>query len=169
MTDYTGFTKKLAFPDGFAPPHELRFDDVTASAITRHDVAEDVRGINVSLDVIRAQRGGSWPSGPVTEDEIIVDEYWHECEFRDGKSFAFILRAQDVGYIGCAYFYPMGVRRPLTADLAQHDVDVSWWVTPQALHDGYYEKVAQAIQQWVTQDYPFRNPCVSNVRAAKAD
>ena len=59
VNDYSGFTRKLALPDGFEPPHELRFDDVTASAITRHDVAEDVRGINASLDVIRAQRGGA--------------------------------------------------------------------------------------------------------------
>jgi hypothetical protein len=165
VTDYSGLTKKLALPDGFDPPSELRFDDVTARAITRHDVAEDVRGINASLDVIRAQRGGSWPTGPVTEEEIIVDEYWHECEFRDGKSFAFILRTQGEAYIGCAYFYPMGVRQPLTADLAQHDVDVSWWVTPEALRDGYYEKVFRALQQWATQDYPFRSPHFSNVQS----
>jgi hypothetical protein len=28
-----------------------------------------VRGINASLDLIRRTRGGTWPTGPVTEEE----------------------------------------------------------------------------------------------------
>jgi hypothetical protein len=169
MTDYSDFTKRLALPDGFDPPQELRYDDVTARAISRHDVAEDVRGINASLDLIPTTRGGNWPTGPVTDEEIIVDEYWHECEFRDGKSFSFILRTTHHGYIGCAYFYPMGVRRPLTVDLAEHDVDVSWWVTPRAYDDGYYLKSFRALQQWVTEDYAFRAPFYSNVEIPEPD
>ena len=163
-TDLTPYVKKLVTPAGFAPPRELRYDDVIAHGITRDDVAEDVRGINASLDLIRETRGGSWPTEAVTEDEIIVDEYWHECEFRDGKSFSFILSADGQGYIGCAYFYPMGVRQPLTPELAVHDVDVSWWVTPQAYDAGYYAKVYEALQRWVTEDYPFQRPYYSNTR-----
>jgi hypothetical protein len=169
MTDYDAFTKKLALPRDFEPPRELRFDDITARAITRDDVSEDVRGINASLDLIRATRGGRWPTGPVTEEEIIVDEYWHECEFRDRKSFAFILRTTDHGYIGCAYLYPLGVRRTLTADLARCDVDVSWWVTPPAYDDGYYLKVFRALQHWATHDYPFRSPHYSNAQIPEPD
>ena len=163
-TDLTPYVKKLVTPADFAPPRELRYDDVIARGITRDDVAEDVRGINASLDLIRETRGGSWPTEAVTEDEIIVDEYWHECEFRDNKSFSFILRARDHGYIGCAYFYPMGVRQPLTPGLAEHDVDVSWWVTPEAYAAGYYTKVHDALQRWVGDDYPFKNPHYSNAR-----
>jgi RimJ/RimL family protein N-acetyltransferase len=162
--DLTPYTKKLALPTSFVPPRELRYDDVSARAITRDDVAEDVRGINASLDLIRETRGGKWPTEAVTEDEIIVDEYWHECEFRDGKSFSFILRAQGHGYIGCAYFYPMGVRRPLTPELAEHDVDISWWVTPDAHDAGYYGKVHEALKRWATEDYPFHRPFYSNSR-----
>lgn len=162
--DLTPYTKKLALPTGFVPPRELRYDDVSARAITRDDVAEDVRGINASIDLIRETRGGSWPTEAVTEEEIIVDEYWHECEFRDRKSFSFILRTQDHGYIGCAYFYPMGVRRPLTPELAEHDVDISWWVTPDAHHAGYYGKAHEALQRWATEDYPFNRPFYSNAR-----
>jgi hypothetical protein len=40
----------------------LRYDDVTAHAITRDDLAADVRGINASLDLIRETRGDMWPS-----------------------------------------------------------------------------------------------------------
>jgi RimJ/RimL family protein N-acetyltransferase len=161
--DLTPYTKKLVLPAGFVPPSVLRYDDVEARGITRDDVAEDVRGINVSLDLIRETRGGSWPTQAVTEEEIIVDEYWHECEFRDHKSFSFILRTDGDGYIGCAYLYPMGARQPLTPDLAQHDVDVSWWVTPAAHQAGYYAKVHDALRQWATDDYPFERPHYSNL------
>jgi hypothetical protein len=162
--DLTPYTKKLVLPTGFVPPNVLRYDDLEARGITRDDVAEDVRGINVSLDLIRETRGGSWPTEAVTEEEIIVDEYWHECEFRDHKSFSFILRTDGDGYIGCAYLYPMGVRQPLTPELAEHDVDVSWWVTPKAYEAGYYAKVYDALRQWAIDDYPFERPYYSNVR-----
>ena len=163
-TDLTPYVKKLVLPAGFVPPRELHWDDVVARGITRDDVAEDVRGINASLELIRQTRGGSWPTEAVTEEEIIVDEYWHECEFRDGKSFSFILRAHELGYIGCAYFYPMGIRQPLTPKLAEHDVDVSWWVTPDAYAAGYYAKLHEALGHWATEQYPFERPHYSNAR-----
>jgi hypothetical protein len=162
--DLTPYSKKLILPAGFVPPRLLRYDDIVARAITRDDAAEDVRGINASLHLIRETRGGAWPTEAVTEDEIIVDEYWHECEFRDGKSFTFILRADGRGYIGCAYLYPLGVRQPLSPELAEHDVDVSWWVTPEAYDAGYYAKVHEALGQWSTHDYPFERPHYSNAR-----
>ncbi|MFI5897419.1 GNAT family N-acetyltransferase [Actinoplanes sp. NPDC051513] len=164
VSDLTPYTKKLVVPAGFDPPRRLEFDDVAAHAISRDDLAEDVRGINASLDLIRETRGGRWPTGPVTEEENYVDLIWHECEFRDSKSFTFVLEARDRGYIGCAYLYPLGVRAPLTAGLAQHDVDVSWWVTPDAYEAGYYERVFRALERWVVTDYPFIRPHYSNVR-----
>ena len=59
----------LAVPAGFDAPRLLRYDDVTAHAITRDDLGADVRGINASLDLIRETRGGTWSTGPVTEEE----------------------------------------------------------------------------------------------------
>ena len=164
MTDLSGYVKKLALPAGFDAPRLLRYDDVTAHAITRDDLGADVRGINASLDLIRETRGGTWPTGPVTEEENYVDLVWHECEFRDGKSFTFCVEVDGGGYIGCAYLYPMGVRQPLTVELASYDVDVSWWVTPDACNAGYYAKLHQALQLWVTEDYAFTRPHYSNVR-----
>ena len=35
MTDLNGYAKKLALPAGFDAPRLLRYDDVTAHAITR--------------------------------------------------------------------------------------------------------------------------------------
>jgi len=58
MTDPSGYAKTLALPAGFDAPRLLRYDDVTAHAITRDDLGADVRGINASLDLIRETRGG---------------------------------------------------------------------------------------------------------------
>ena len=63
MTDLGGYAKTLALPAGFDAPRLLRYDDVTAHAITRDDLGADVRGINASLDLIRETRGGTWPPG----------------------------------------------------------------------------------------------------------
>jgi hypothetical protein len=94
MTDPSGYAKTLALPAGFDAPRLLRYDDVTAHAITRDDLGADVRGINASLDLIRETRGGTWPTGTVTEDEEYVDLVRHECESRDGKSFTFCVEAE---------------------------------------------------------------------------
>jgi len=162
VTDLSAYAKKIVLPDGFDPPRRLVHGDVVAHAIGRDDLAADVRGINASLDLIRETRGGAWPTGPVTEDGNYVDLVWHECEFRDGKSFTYCLEAAGLGYIGCAYLYPMGVRRPLTEDLARHDVDVSWWVTPDAYDAGYYATVYLALRRWAVEDYPFTDVHWSN-------
>ena len=66
------------------------------------------------------------------------------------------------GYVGCAYLYPMGRRTPLTAELIQHDVDVSWWVTPEAYDRGHYVGLHRALREWVTTDFPFTTPYFSN-------
>jgi len=160
--DWKGFVKRLDLPDGFPAPTELAFGDVRARAISRADLDEDVRGINASIDLIRRTRGGKWPTGPVTADYNYVDLVWHECEFRDGGSFTYALYDSSGRYLGCCYLYPMGSRTPLTDELLACDVDVSWWVTPDAYARGYYTKLYPALQHWLQTAFPFTNPHYSN-------
>lgn len=160
--DLRGFVKRLDVPAGFDVPRELAYDDLRARALSRADLGDDVAGINASLDLIRRTRGGSWPTGPVTEAYNYVDLVWHECEFRDHGSFAYVLRDGDGGYLGCCYLYPLGRRTPLTDDLLAYDVDVSWWVTPPAYEAGYYGTAYAALRVWLDQDLPFRAPYFSN-------
>jgi hypothetical protein len=47
MTAPSGYAKTLALPTGFDAPRLLRYDDVTAHAISRDDLGADVRGINL--------------------------------------------------------------------------------------------------------------------------
>ena len=56
----------------------------------------------------------------------------------------------------------MGRRTELSEELAQHDVDVSWWVTEDAYEAGYYDRAFEALRRWVTEDFPFTSPYWSN-------
>jgi len=162
--DYTGLVKKLALPDGYTPPTELAYDDIRARAISRADLDDDVRGINASIELIQRTRGGQWPTEPVTAEYNYADLVWHEVEFREGDSFSYAVYDSGGRYLGCCYLYPLGKRTPLSGELLAHDVDVSWWVTPDAYESGYYEKLYAALQQWVTGAYPFMKPFYSNAR-----
>ena len=160
--DHSRFVRRLTLPDGVTAPRELAHGDVVAHAITRADLADDVAGINASLALIRRTRGGAWPTGAVTEEYNFVDLVWHECEFRDGGSYTYALYDAGGGYLGCAYLYPMGGRTPLIDDRLTFDVDVSWWVTPDAYERGYYEKLYRALQHWLGEQFPFWQPYYSN-------
>lgn len=160
--EYQGLIKRIQVPAGATVPAVLAFEDIEIRALGREHLADDVAGINASIELIRRTRGGKWPSGPVTEEYNYVDLVWHECEFRDGKSFTYAIFRNDGTYLGCCYLYPMGVRRPLTEDLARHDVDVSWWVTPEAYRDGYYDIVYAALRTWLRESLPFSAPYFSN-------
>ena len=160
--EYTNFIRSLDLPAGYAPPAELRYEGITARAISRADLAADVKGINSSIDLIRRTRGGDWPSGPVTEEFDYVDLVWHELEFREQYSFAYAVYDTAGQYLGCCYFYPMGRRTPLDESLLQHDVDVSWWVTPEAYQHGYYARLYVALRHWIAELFPFRSPYFSN-------
>ena len=162
------FVKKLALPAGFTPPAELRHADVVATALARTHLADDVAGINASIDLIRRTRGGPWPTEPVTEEYDFVDLVWHEQEFREHESFSYALHDTERRYLGCAYLYPLGRRTTLTEQLLDFDVDASWWVTPTAYEHGYYAKVYDALQQWLAGEFPFWRPYYSNLEIPSA-
>jgi RimJ/RimL family protein N-acetyltransferase len=160
--DLAGLVKSLDLPSGFRPPRDLAYEDIRASALTRADLDDDVDGINASLDLIARTRGGGWPTGPVTAEDNYMDLVWHELEFREGYSFAYVVRDDAGRYLGCCYLYPMGRRVALTEELLRHDVDVSWWVTGEAYGRGYYARLHEALARWVVTELPFRNPYFSN-------
>jgi len=160
--DLSQFIKRFRLPDGYAAPRELTYEDVVIRAITRDDLEDDVAGINASMELIRRTRGGQWPSEPVTAEYNYVDLVWHELEFRDGDSFTYVVRRQDGTYLGCAYLYPMGRRRPLTEELLAYDVDVSWWVTPEAYERGDYVTLYRGLHHWLAGEFPFTAPFYSN-------
>lgn len=160
--DYTNLIKRIVLPAGFVAPVRLVFEDIVASMLAREHVREDADGINASLDLIVRTRGGGWPTEAVTEEFNFTDLVWHECEFREGRSFSYVVHSSGGEYLGCCYFYPLGSRTPLSEELIACDVDVSWWVTTAAYPRGYYEKLYRALQRWGTKEFPFRALHFSN-------
>jgi hypothetical protein len=161
-TSYHGLVKRLDLPAGWMPPAGLEYDDIRARAISRADLHDDVRGINASIGLIRRTRGGRWPAAPVSDDFNFVDLVWHECEFREGDSFTYAVYDSGGHYLGCCYLYPMGRRTPLTEELLTYDVDVSWWVTPDAYERGYYAKLYAGLRHWIEAAFPFTKAYYSN-------
>jgi hypothetical protein len=54
VTDYSPFIRKLELPAGYAAPAELVYENLVAQALTRDHLADDVRGINASIELIRS-------------------------------------------------------------------------------------------------------------------
>lgn len=161
--DYTKLIKKLELPSGFVAPARLSYAGLVAKAINRSHLADDVRGINASISLIQRTRGGGWPAELVTEDFNYVDLVWHEQEFREATSFTYAVYDSADTYLGCCYLYPMGRRTQLSEKLLSHDVDVSWWVTPDAYAREDYQKLYKALRHWTTADFPFQSPYFSNI------
>lgn len=160
--DYSRFIQKFALPSDFTAPEELASEDIVAKPLTRKDLKADLAGVNSSIEVIQKTRGGSWPTEELSEEFDFLDLAWHEREFRDGNSFAYVVYGADGTYIGCFYLYPMGVRTELTEELLQYNVDASWWVTAEAYEQGYYLKLYYAIQQWLQSELPLGKVYYSN-------
>jgi hypothetical protein len=166
--DLSLFIRKLVLPPGFAMPARLEHADLVAEALTRADLDDDLRAVNASVELIRRMRGGDWPAEPVTEEFDYVDLVWHEAEFREGISFAYAVRRRDGDYLGCFYLYPMGRRTELTEELLRHDVDVSWWVTPDGYARGDYDRLYRALRHWLEEQLPFDAPYYSNAEIPPA-
>lgn len=160
--DYARYIKKFDLPIGFIAPRRLTYFNLVAKAISREHLSDDVRGINASIALIQRTRGGDWPTEPVSEEFNFVDLVWHELEFREASSFTYAVFDSEDTYLGCCYLYPMGRRTELSEELLNYDVDVSWWVTPEAFARGDYQGLYQALRHWVVEDYPFRSPYFSN-------
>lgn len=164
--DYRDFIKRLVVPAGFQPPTLLQHETLLATPLNRKHVREDLAAVNASRDLIHQTRGGSWPEEELTEEFNLLDLAWHEREFRDLDSFAYVVHdaARDGAYVGCFYLYPMGSRTPLVEpDLAAYDVDVSWWVSGDAYARGHYERLYRGLLGWLATGFPcFPKPYFSN-------
>lgn len=153
--DYRLFSKKLALPSGFTAPRALEFEDLRARWLSRADLDADLAAVNSSVDIIHQTRGGTWPDGPLDRDFDLQDLIWHEREFRDGHSFAYVVYDVAGRYLGCFYLNPVGHDRELTEELSRYDVSVNWWVSTEAYADGYYLKLYVAVQQWLASEFGF--------------
>ena len=160
--DYKHFIKKIDLPKDFKAPELLKYEDIIAKPLTREDLIADMDAVNSSLELIRRTRGGSWPSEAVSEEFDLLDLAWHEREFRDYDSFAYVVYTKAGVYIGCFYLYGMGQRTALAPALLDFQVDASWWVDTKAYNAGYYQKLQAALQTWLPNQFRFTHIYYSN-------
>lgn len=160
--DYSQFIKKFNIPTDYKAPEKLSFEDLVARPLTKNDLEDDLTAVNSSVEIIRKTRGGSWPKGSLDKEFDFEDLAWHQREFRDSNSFAYVVYGTGGTYVGCFYLYPLGVRTELSEDLLQYDVDASWWVSTDAYDNGYYEKLCLALKQWLSESFPFKTIYFSN-------
>ena len=140
----------------------MTYEELVARPLTRLDLQADIEAVNSSLKIIRQTRGGSWPEEAVTQDFDALDLAWHEREFRDGDSYAYVVYDKSNSYIGCFYLYGLGVRTELTEELSAYEVDASWWVTAKAYEQGHYRTLYNALQQWLGTAFAFKSVYYSN-------
>lgn len=160
--DYKQFVKKLSLSEGVTAPPELTFDDIVARPLTRADLRDDLQAVNSSIEVIQNSRGGSWPTEQLSDEFDLLDLAWHEREFRDASSFAYVVYNTSGQYVGCFYLYGLGHRTELTEELLGFDVDASWWVSAKAHEQGYYPKLYKAMQEWLPEEFKFSKVYYSN-------
>jgi hypothetical protein len=160
--EYSNMIKEITLDSTFVIPTRLKFEDMIARPLSREDLDADLAAVNSSIEIIQKTRGGSWPSEQLTKDFDFLDLAWHEREFRDRTSFAYVLYHTDGRYLGCFYLYGIGLRIALTKQTINYEVDASWWVTSEGHEHGYYEKVYVALQSWLTLEFPFKKIYYSN-------
>jgi hypothetical protein len=129
-------------------PKKIKSKSFIAEILLAKNFEEDLKHVLENEKLIKKTRGnaGSWPNPKtLTLEENKIDLSWHQREFENGTSFAFILRDFDGSYVGCAYLYPMNFRSKIE-NARKYDLDFSFWIVQKYYDLSYYEKVKN---EWI--------------------
>lgn len=147
-------------PDAFEIPPMLQHQIFVGRKLCARDAYLDYIAIMSSIDIIRATRGGDWPTPDLTFEEDWIDLAWHQREFEGRSSFAYtVMNPTETECLGCFYLYPVGKRGQPPEDA---DVDVSFWVTRRAYDQGLYPELYKALKDWLAERWPFEHIYWSN-------
>lgn len=150
---------QLQLPENFSVPETFSHSHFHFRPLLFSDIDIDYAAVMSSIDIIRKTRGGDWPDPTMTREENHRDLGWHDKEFEDRSSFSYIAFSPDkTEYRGCLYFYPPGTRGEKSINT---DVDVSFWVTQKAYDEGDYEKLYDAIKEFLKL-WPFEKVAFTN-------
>ncbi|MBP6888750.1 MAG: hypothetical protein KBC21_03525 [Candidatus Pacebacteria bacterium] len=121
-------------------PTKIKSKSFVAEILTVKDVDEDYKNVIENEKLIKRTRGsaGGWPNPKkLTLEENRIDLSWHQREFENNTSFAFVLKSRTGEYMGCAYLYPMNFRSKLP-DAKKYEVDFSFWINGKFYDLGLY-------------------------------
>ena len=153
-------------PVDFIPPREAAIGEYVLRPLAERYVDADMEAVNSSVDTIRETRGGKWPQQPVTRDENLGDLIEHERLFDERSAFAYsVFNPDGSEYIGCVYIYPPN--HPFDdSDKSgmppESDAVVNFWVAKAAFDRGVYPALFKLVSKWISEDWPFHNPYISN-------
>lgn len=120
------------------PPERARLGPFGLRVLGVADLDEDMAAIAESAAQLRGLFGTTWPDG-LTREQDLIDLAWHQKEFADRRSFAWVIADEAGRYIGCAYVVPTIGR----AD----EAEVWWWLRTTALAAG--PAFAAAFAAWL--------------------
>ena len=112
-------------------------------------VEEDYAVVMESAAELEGFFGDRWPRG-LTLEENRIDLAWHQREFDQGRSFAWVVRDPARGappgrYLGCAYVFPgWAPDAPMT---------LFWWL--RTGEEGHAAALDAALRDWLAgPDWP---------------
>lgn len=148
----------------YQPKERIATDHFVIRKLEARDAKIDYEAVMSSIETIKKQRGGTWPTEDLTFEDDVIDLGWHQREFESGGSFAYaVTNIEDTEELGCVYFYPPG--HPMNSTGANYpegtDVCVNLWVTQKAFDNGLYDKLYVFVEGWLRQ-WPFEKPLITN-------
>ena len=135
-------------PRDFQVPATLETAEFRLRMLTIHDVVRDFDAVITSVDHLKTiWPGGRWPEG-LTLEQNLIDLGWHQKEFQMRRSFAYTVVALSEQTVkGCVYIEPSRKRG--------YDAEVYLWARQSELANGLEERLYDAVQKWVTKEWPF--------------
>lgn len=151
--------------DGYQPKEKVATPNFIIRKLEVRDVYADYIAVMSSIETIKKQRGGTWPTPDLTIEEDLIDLGWHQREFEAKSSFAYIVTGSNgTSSLGCVYFYPVG--HPMNSAAGDvpdgTDAVINMWVTQAAFDRGFYNELYIFVEKWVKDEWPFQKPYFSN-------
>lgn len=137
-------------PKDFQVPATLETAEFRLRMLTIHDVVKDFDAVITSVDHLKTiWPGGKWPEG-LTLEQNLIDLGWHQKEFQTRRSFAYtVVSPSEQTVLGCVYIEPTKKKG--------YDAEVYLWARQSELARGLEERLYEAVQKWVAQEWPFQN------------
>lgn len=137
-------------PEDFTVPMLLVTDKFRLRMLTINDAVKDYAAVMANVEELRKVWPDSgWPEDTLTLEEDLIALGWHQQEFWNRSSFAYtVVNLDESKVIGCVYVNPTRKKG--------YDVAVYLWATDSKLGTGMDAELYKAVQQWITQQWPFK-------------
>jgi len=155
----------MAFDDDFQPPHGLRTDAFLLRQLVAADNPLDYQAVMETKEFLRIWEDPSFPPDDFTVEDNLKDVVKMEGRHNTRHSFAYtVMNLTETEVLGCVYISPTDVSWLADAEVspvgdaqwADYDTSVSFWVRTSRIADGLDQRLFDALQQWLKDEWPTR-------------